>query len=121
MAVEGDVVDLRVGAPEGAAGDRDFELARQVVELRVRREHVRDFDGERRRVDEFVAVEAGERAAGDVPRHVSAGALGAEADCGKRLDDFGNGLDGEPVELDVLADGDVGEDCARSLQFADDA
>src|ERR1700722_9978371 len=32
---EGDVVDLRVGAPQRAAGDGDFEFARQVVELGV--------------------------------------------------------------------------------------
>ena len=32
---EADVVDLRIGAPRGAAGRRDFELARQVVELRI--------------------------------------------------------------------------------------
>ena len=32
---EGDVVDLRMGAPGGAAGDGDFEFARQVVELRI--------------------------------------------------------------------------------------
>src|SRR5208282_556972 len=29
------VIDFRIGAPRPAAGDADFELARQVVELRV--------------------------------------------------------------------------------------
>ena len=32
---QANVIDLRVGAPDGAAGDRDFEFPRQVVELRV--------------------------------------------------------------------------------------
>ena len=56
-----------------------------------------------------MTVEAGERAAGDVADDVSAGALGGEADLGERVDDFDEGLDGEPVELDVLTGGDVGE------------
>ena len=41
---EADVVDLRIGAPRGAAGDGDLELARQVVELGIAGEQVRDFE-----------------------------------------------------------------------------
>ena len=106
---EGDVVDLRVGAPLGAAGDGDLELARQVVELGIRGEVVRDLDGERAGVEQFVLVQAGERAAGDVADDVAAGSLGAEADGGEGVDDLDQGADGEPVQLDVLAGGDVGE------------
>jgi hypothetical protein len=32
---QGDVVDLRIGAPDRAAGDGDLELARQIVELEL--------------------------------------------------------------------------------------
>ena len=57
-----------------------------------------------------VGVEAGEGAAGDVADDVAAGAFGGEADLGElRRYDFDEGLDGEPVELNVLAGGDVGE------------
>ena len=53
--------------------------------------------------------EAGEGAAGDVADDVAAGALGGEADRVEGVDDLRQGFDGEPVELDVLAGGDVGE------------
>ena len=52
---------------------------------------------------------AGQRAAGDVAHHVAAGAFGRKADGVQRIHDFGQRLDGEPVKLDVLADGDVGK------------
>ena len=64
---------------------------------------------ERRSVDDFVCGDAGKRAAGDIADHVAAGALGREADGVERVHDLGERLDGEPVELDVLADCDVGE------------
>ena len=35
---ETDVVNFRIGAPDGAAGDRDFEFAREIVEITVGRE-----------------------------------------------------------------------------------
>ncbi len=111
---ECDVVDLRVAAPYGAAGDTDLELARKVVELGVRGKLLGDLDGERRGVEDLVArftgsQEAGEWAAGDVANDVAAGALRREADGGERVHDLGQALDGEPVQLDVLARGDVGD------------
>ncbi len=119
---EADVVDLGVGAPEGAAGDGDLELAREVVEVGVGGEDVGDFYGEGGAVDELVGIEAGEGAAGDVADDVSAGALGGEADLGELVDDVDEGLEGEPVELDVLAGGDVGEVAGVLLgDLADDA
>ncbi len=57
----------------------------------------------------FIGGDSGERAAGDVADDVAAGAFGREADGIERVDHFRERLDGEPVELDVLADGDVGE------------
>jgi hypothetical protein len=59
---EGDVVDLGVRAPQRAAGDGDFELARQVVELGIGGEAAGDLDGERAGVDQFVAVRGTRRA-----------------------------------------------------------
>jgi hypothetical protein len=106
---ERNVVDLRVGAPLGAAGDGDLELAREVVELGVGGELAGDLDGERAGVEQLMLVQAGERAAGDVADDIAAGALGTEADCGEGVGDLDQRADGEPVELDVLAGGDVGE------------
>ncbi len=117
-----DVVDLRVGAPLGAAGDGDLELAREVVELGVGGELAGDLDGERAGVEQLVLVQAGERAAGDVADDVAAGSLGAEADGGEGVGDLDQRADGEPVQLDVLAGGDVGQ-VARILfgDVGDDA
>ncbi len=83
---QGDVVDLGIGAPDGAAGDGDLELAGKVVELGIRGEMVRDLDGERRCVEQLGVIEAGEGAAGDVANDVAAGSLGREADGGERVD-----------------------------------
>ena len=119
---EGHVVDLGVGAPDGASGDGDLELAGKVVELGVSGELVCDLDRERAGVDEFGVVETGEGAAGDVADYVAAGSLGAEADGGEGVYYFDEARDGEPVELDVLAGGDVGEVAGVLLsELADDA
>src|SRR5579872_969656 len=56
---EADVVDLGIRAPDTASGDGDFELARQVVELGIARQQPRGFQHQRRRVDDFVCVNAG--------------------------------------------------------------
>ena len=76
---------------------------------------MRGFHGERRRVDKFVGIDAGERAAGDVARDVAAGAFRAEAYGAECFHDFGNGFDREPVELNILADGEIGERVAVTL------
>jgi hypothetical protein len=106
---EADVVNLGEGAPDGASGDGDLELAGEVVELGVGGEEMRDLHGEWAGVQEFLVLNAGERAAGDVADYVAAGALGGEVDLGEGVDGLDEGVDGEPVELDVLAGGDVGQ------------
>ena len=72
---EGNVIDLRVVAPERAAGDRELEFAWQVVKGVVGAESLGDAERERRGIYELMTVEAGERAAGDVANDVAAGAL----------------------------------------------
>src|SRR6185312_16665929 len=106
---QGDIVDLRVGAPERAAGGGDLELARQVYEFGIAGEAACELLGQRAGIDQLMSVKTGERAAGDVAHHIAAGALGAESDLVERLLDLNNALQSEPVELDVLAGGDVGE------------
>ena len=105
---ETDVVDLGDAAPRGAAGDGDFEFARQVVELGVAAELAVDLQGQGRGIAEFVRVETGDRAAGDVPGDVAARADGGQARAPQRFDDVWKRLDGDPVQLNILADGNVG-------------
>ena len=68
-----------------------------------------DVDGERRRINELIGGHSGEGTAGDIADDIAASALGRKADGIECVDDLGERLDGEPVELDVLAYGDVGK------------
>src|SRR5271165_1378277 len=52
-------------------------------------------------------MNTGEGAAGDVARDIAASAGGAKADGIETFEEFGDGFDLDPVELNVLADGDV--------------
>ena len=54
-----------------------------------------------------MTVNTGERAACDVAHHITACTLGREASPLQRVNHFGQALDGKPVQLDVLAHGDV--------------
>lgn len=110
---EADVVDFGVGAPFGAGGDGDFEFAREIVELRIAAEFFVEGKGEWGDVGDFVGVNPGERATGDVAGDVAAGTGGAEADGPEALENFRKIFDGDPVELNVLPDGDVGESIAK--------
>ena len=44
---QADIVDLRIRAPDAAARDGNLELAREVVELGIAREHSIRFEGKR--------------------------------------------------------------------------
>src|SRR5690606_36333575 len=62
----------------------------------------------RRRVDDLVVGDPGQRAADDGARDVAARLRRVEADRLERLPDGGDVLDADPVQLDVLPVGDVG-------------
>src|SRR5271165_3616009 len=106
---QGDVVDFGIGAPLGAASDGDLEFAWEIVEVGITAEFLVESEGDGRDVDNFVGVQSGEGAAGDVSNDVAASAGGPEADGFESLEDFRERFDFEPVELDVLPDGDVGD------------
>ena len=90
------------------AGDRRLELARQVRDLGIADEGVDDRADRRRRVDDLVGGDAGHRRAQDHARGVAAGLGGLQADGLETLPDLRNVFDPHPVQLDVLAVGDVG-------------
>jgi hypothetical protein len=60
-----------------------------------------------------VRVDSGEGAAGDVAGDVAASAGGAEAYGPEAFEEFGEIFYADPMELDVLADGDVGDAVAE--------
>ena len=105
---EGDIVDFGVGAPIGAGGDGDFKFAREIVEIGIAGELLIDRESDGRDVGDFAGIETRERAAGDVAGDIAAGAGGAEAYGVELIEDVGERFDADPVELEVLADGDVG-------------
>ena len=109
-----DIVDLRVGAPGAAAGDGDLVFSGQVVEFRVAVQHPVGRQHQRRGVHDLIAVHAGHRASGDIARRVPARAQRRQTAAPEALEDLGQVLDPDPVELDVLAHREVG-DPARVL------
>ena len=104
---EGEVVRLRERAVVGAAGDAEVELARQIAEAAPPDDHLLEAAGQRRGVDQFLAVNAGERAADDVAHVVHARLLRGEVDRAEPLQHARRVLDADPAQLDVLAGGEV--------------
>ena len=107
-ADERDVVDLVHDVVGEHPGDRGLELARQVGVGRVADVAALDLLDRRRRVDQLVPGDAGDRRAEDDARAVTAGLGGQQADALEPLPDRGHVLDPHPVQLDVLPVGDVG-------------
>ena len=106
---QADVVDLGIRAPLAASRDRNLELARQVVELGVACQQPRGFENQRRGIDDFVSIDSCDRAAGDVAYHVTAGAHRIQPHRPQALHNFRQGFNRDPVQLNVLAHGEVGD------------
>ena len=111
-ADQADVVDLVLRAVVAAARDGDLVLAGQVREAPVADEvgDERVHDGAR--VEVLVRRDAGQRAADDVAPHVAAGLRAGQADLVEGREDVRHVLQPQPVELDALPGGDVGEGAA---------
>ena len=105
---EGDVVDLVDDVEARVPGDRRLELAREVGEVGVADVALGDLADHRRRVEDLVGGDAGQRAAQDDARGVAAGLGGLQPDLLEAAPDLGHVLDADPVVLDVLAVADVG-------------
>ena len=105
---ERDVVDLVHDVEARVPGDGRLELARQVGELRVADEPAGDLVDRGRGVEDLVGGDAGERAAEDDARGVTARLGGLQADGLEAAPDLGHVLDPDPVVLDVLPVADVG-------------
>ena len=86
-----------------AGRDRDLVLARQVRVVGVAVEELRRLLDDRRRVEELVVGEPGDRAAGDVAHRVAAAAGGGQPGGVEPLEDLGQRAELDPVQLDVLA------------------
>jgi hypothetical protein len=120
VADQGQVVDLGLGAAVAAGRHRHLELAGQVGEL-LGPSHA-GLDGQQVRggVEPLAGVDPGHRAAEHVADGVPAGLQAAQPDPVELVKDGGDVGDHDPVELDVLAVGDVGQVAAVGLGQAAD-
>src|SRR5208282_2379426 len=82
---ERDIINFRVRAPASASGNRDFELARQIVELRVASQFAINGQSQRRCVHNLMRIQTRNGAAGDVARDVAASASRRQTNLPKRL------------------------------------
>src|SRR5919106_2395141 len=117
---EGEVVNLVLAALVGAARDRDLVLAGQVRELQVARELGVGLQKDFRCVDHLGSIHPRKGTSEDIPGSISACLGRGEADSLELAPYLGHVLDADPVELDVLAVGDIGEVAAESLRQAPD-
>ena len=104
---QADVVRLGDGAVAQRSGHRDLELARQVGELRVQGRPLAQQLAVRAGIGDLVGRDAGQVVAGDVAYAVAAGLNGVHVHRGEIGEDVRHPFQGGPVELDVLARGEV--------------
>src|SRR5258705_2051719 len=107
-----DIIDLRIRAPRATAGNGNLELQRQIVKLGIAPQLPIQLSSQGRRVAVLVCVKPGQRAAGNISYHVTAGASGRQSYPPKRLENIGQRFNGHPMKLKILPHGDV-RDAAR--------
>ena len=104
-----DVVDLWRHVVHRVAGDRRLELAGQIGICRVADIAIGDGADGWGGIDDLVGRDAGHRRSEDHPWAIAAGLGGVQADCLEPAPDLRHVLDPDPVQLNVLPVGDVGE------------
>src|SRR5579864_7553209 len=119
-ADERDVVDLVLRALLHASRHRRFELPGEIAERRIADEAFVRLEQVRRGVDDLVGVDARERASDHVARRVSARFRRRQADPLDLFEDPRHVFDTDPVQLDVLAVGDICDVAAEALRYVCD-
>jgi hypothetical protein len=105
--VQADVMHLDGRAIMRRCSHRHLELARQEAELGVQRRPLPDDLGVGARVGHLLRGGAGEVVGGDVTDAVAGGLDGVHLDLGEFRQDIGDIAERRPVELQVLARGEV--------------
>ena len=107
LQLQADVVHLDGGAVVLGGRHGDLELARQEAELGVQRRPLADDLRVGARIGDLVGGGAGEVVGGDVADAVAGGLDGVHLDLGQLVQDVGDVGELRPVELQVLARGEV--------------
>ena len=102
-----DVMRAHGGAVVRAAGDGDFELARQIGEFRVVGGPLAEDFRVEARVHDLIGGGTGEMVGGDVADAIAAGLDGVHVRLRQSGEDGGRVFQTRPVELDVLARGEM--------------
>src|SRR5690606_26795937 len=105
--VQADVVHADSGAIFFGAVDGNLELARQEGEFRVERRPLPDDFAPGARIDQLIRSHTGELVGGGVADTVAAGLDGVHLDRCQLLQDIRHVFQVGPVQLDILARGDV--------------
>ncbi len=105
--LQSDIVHLDRGAILGRPGDREFELARQIRELRMEGAPLAQYLGERTRIHDFIPRHTGVLVAGDAADATAGSLGGVHLHCRQIGQDIRRIFQLEPVELDVLARSEV--------------
>jgi dissimilatory sulfite reductase (desulfoviridin) alpha/beta subunit len=105
--VQADVVHQGGGAVLLGAGHGNLELARQVGEFRVEGAPLADDFAIRARVHQLVGGHAGKLVRGGVADAIARGLDGVHFHLGQLGQDVGHGFQRRPVELQILAGGEV--------------
>ena len=112
------VVPRRGGAVFGRTGDGHLEFARQKRELGVQGAPLAHDFCEWARVGHLVGGNPGQGVGGDVADAVARGLDAVHVDLGQEVHHVGRARQGNPVELHVLARGEVGATVGQGRDFA---
>ena len=106
---QGEVIDLMRDVLPGRAGHRRLELAGQIREVGVADEAPHDGLNHRRAVDDLVGGNPRQRRTEHDPRRITAGLRGAQTHRFQPPPDLRHVPHIDPVQLDVLPVGEVGQ------------
>ena len=107
MHAQADVMHLHRRAVMGRAGDGDLELARQEGEFGMEGRPLPDDLAPDARILDLIGGRTGEMIGGDVADAIAAGLDAVHLDLGQLGQDIRRLLQLDPVELDVLAGGEM--------------
>ena len=112
------VVPRRGGAVFGSTGDGHLEFARQERELGVQGAPLAHDFGKGARVGHLIGGDASQGIGGDVADAVARGLDAVHVDLGQKVHHVGRARQGNPVELHVLARGEVAATVGQGGDFA---
>src|SRR5580704_655771 len=104
---QSNIINFRIRTPNRAAGNRNFEFSRQVIEVVIRSKQMRSLHRERRRINNLIRSNPSQRATSNIPHHIAASAFRTQPHGLKCLNRLGNRFDRQPMKLNILTHGKI--------------